>query len=130
MLEETEKGNLSVRPDTITFNSVINAAARSTFGDAIVRKEAFMIGLNAFRHVHNLDYCRPSSITYVSYLYLLENLVKSGENRDSMAERVYGLSHSFGLASDVVKAQLRKTCTPLVAQRIILSSCDNETKEK
>ncbi|KAL3807069.1 hypothetical protein ACHAXA_006661 [Cyclostephanos tholiformis] len=123
MLEETDKGDLSVRPDTITFNSVINAAARSKFGDAIVRKEAFSIGLNAFRHVHNLDYCRPSSVTYVSYLHLLENLVESSENRDSMAERIYALCHSFGLVNDAVKSQLRKTCTPLVAQRI-LSSCD------
>jgi pentatricopeptide repeat protein len=129
MLEETQRGNLSVRPDTITFNSVINAAAKSTFGDAIVRKEAFLIGLNAFRHVHKLDYCRPSSITYVSYLNLLENLVESGDNRDSMAERVYGLSHSRGLSSEAVKAQLRKTCTPLIAQRI-LSSCDDCTKER
>jgi pentatricopeptide repeat protein len=129
MLEETEKGNLSVRPDTITFNSVINAAAKSTFGDAIVRKEAFLIGLNAFRHVHTLDYCRPSSITYVSYLYLLENLVESGENRDNMAKRVYGISHSFGLASDAVTAQLRKTCTPMVVQSI-LSFCNDDTKDR
>lgn len=127
MLDETEKGDLSVRPDTITFNSVINAAARSTFGDAIVRKEAFSIGLNAFRHVHNLDYCRPSSVTYVSYLQLLENLVESSENRDSMAERVYILCHSFGLANDAVNAQLRRTCTPLIAHRI-LSSCDDTTE--
>jgi pentatricopeptide repeat protein len=127
MLEETEKGDLSVRPDTITFNSVINAAARSSFGDAIVRKEAFSIGLNAFRHVHNLDYCRPSSVTYVSYLNLLENLVESSENRDSVAERVYILCHSFGLSNDAVKAQLRRTCTPLIAQRI-LSSCDDTTE--
>eukprot|EP00571_Detonula_confervacea_P014535 CAMPEP_0172308110 /NCGR_PEP_ID=MMETSP1058-20130122/8815_1 /TAXON_ID=83371 /ORGANISM="Detonula confervacea, Strain CCMP 353" /LENGTH=640 /DNA_ID=CAMNT_0013020467 /DNA_START=89 /DNA_END=2011 /DNA_ORIENTATION=- len=129
MLEETEKGNLSIRPDTITFNSVINAAARSTFGDAIVRKEAFMIGLNAFRQVHTLDYCRPSSITYVSYLKLIANLVQGSDERDSMAERVFGISHSLGLVNDAVKFQLKKTCSHLVAHRI-LSSYDDDVKGK
>lgn len=129
MLEETEKGNLSIRPDTITFNSVINAAARSSSDDAFVRKEAFLIGLNAFRIIHSLDYCRPSSITYVSYLQLLEKLVESGVTRDSMAERVFRLSISHGLASDAVKSQLRKTCSPLVGQRI-LSSRGIDTNER
>lgn len=129
MLEETEKGNLSFRPDTITFNSVINAAARSSSDDAFIRKEAFLIGLNAFRLIHSLDYCRPSSITYVSYLQLLENLVESGDTRDNMAERVFRLCISHGLATDVVKSQLRKTCSPLVAQRIV-SSRENDIKDR
>ena len=123
MIEETEKGNIAVRPDTISYNTVINAAAKSAVGDAIVKKEAFLIGLNAFRRIHELDYCKPSSITYVSYLNLLVNLIAEGEDRNTMAKRVYGLAHSFGLANDAVKAQLRKTCTPLVVQRI-LSSCE------
>ncbi len=129
MLEETEKGNTSIRPDTITFNSVINAAVRSSSDDVFVRKEAFLIALQSFRHVHSLDYCRPSSITYVSYLKLLEKFVGSGDNRDSMAERVFRLSVSHGLATDAVKAQLRKTCSPLVAQRIA-SSCENDIENR
>ena len=129
MQEEAKTGNLSIRPDTITYNSVINAAARSRYGDAIVKKEAFLIGLNAFRQVHSLDYCKPSSLTYVSYLKLLHNLVESGDDRDSMAERVVGLSYSMGLANDAVKSQLRKTCSHLTAQRI-LSSNDEATRER
>jgi hypothetical protein len=129
MLEETEKGNMSIRPDTITFNSVINAAARSSSEDAFVRKEAFLIGLNAFRLVHSLDYCRPSVSTYVTYLQLLEKLVESGDNRNSMAERVFKLSISYGLATDAVRSQLMKTCPPLIAQRIV-SSCDIGIQDK
>lgn len=129
MLEETEKGNVSIRPDTITFNSVINAAATSKSRDPLVRKEAFLIGLNAFRQVHSLDYCKPSPITYVTYLKLLYNLVESGEERDGMAERVFGLSSSLGLVTDAVVTQLRKTCSPLAAQRI-LSSHSEGTHER
>lgn len=46
MIEETEKGNVAVRPDTICFNTVINAAAKSAVGDAIVKKEAFCLSSN------------------------------------------------------------------------------------
>lgn len=122
MLEESAKGNSSIRPDTITYNSVIKAAARSIHGDSIVRNEAYLIGLNAFKTLHESD-CKPSSITYITFLKLLENLVARGDSRDHMAERVFGLSVSLGLASDAVKSQLRKTCSHLVARRI-LSLCD------
>jgi len=124
MLEESKEGNLSIRPDAITFNTVINAAARSVYGDSIVRNEAYLIGLNAFKTLHELDYCKPSSITYVTFLKLLDNLVASDTSRDYMAERVFELSVSLGLANDAVITQLRRTCSPLVAQRI-LSSCDD-----
>jgi len=121
MLEESENGNSSIRPDTITFNSVIKAAARSTYGDSISRNEAYLIGLNAFKTLHRLDYCRPSSVTYVTFLKLLDNLIESGTSRDHMAERVFGLSVSLGLANDAVRSQLWKTCSPLVARRIMSS---------
>ena len=78
-----------------------------------------------FKTLHDLDYCKPSSITYVSFLKLLGNLVEDRESRDHMAERVFGLSHSLGLDSDAVKNQLRNVCSHLVCQRI-LSSCDDD----
>ena len=129
MMEESSKGRSSIKPDTITFNSVISAAARSTLGDSIVRKEAFNIGLNAFRLVHNQDHCRPSSVTYISYLKLLKNLTEEGDSREHMAERVYKLAVQRGLANDAVRSQLIKTCSPLAAQRII-SLCEKEYAEK
>ena len=125
MLEESAKGRKRIQPDSITFNTVISAAARSTYGDSIVRKEAFNIGLNAFRQVHTLDYCRPSFITYISYLKLLDNLTEKGEARDDMAERVYKIALSTGLANDAVKTQLRKTVSPLAAQRILYQQNEN-----
>lgn len=54
MMEESKNGNTRVRPDTITFNSVINAAAQTSLGDNIVKKEAYLIALNAFKTLHNL----------------------------------------------------------------------------
>ena len=124
MLEETSKGNTMIQPDTITYNSVISACARSPKKDEIIRKEAFSIGLNAFRQLHSLDYCKPSCITYISYLKLLCNLTERGRARDHMAERVYSLSVSFGLSNDAaVKAQLKRTCSsPSVFKSIILKA--------
>ena len=81
--------------------------------------------LPLLKTLHGLDYCKPSSITYITFLKLLDNLVESGTSRDYMAEKVFGLSDSSGLASEGVKAQLRKTCSPLVAKRI-LSSCEDK----
>jgi len=120
MLEESEKGNTLIRPDTITFNSVINAAARS-FGDPIVRREAYLIGLGAFKKIHEYEHCNPSSITYVLFLNVLKNLVEEGDARDNMAERTFQLSVSLGLANGKVREQVRKTCSPLVAERILSS---------
>jgi pentatricopeptide repeat protein len=108
MLEESEKGNTLIRPDTITFNSVINAAARS-FGDAVVRREAYLIGLGAFKKIHEYEHCKPSSITYVLFLNVLKNLVEEGDARDNMAERTFQLSVSLGLANGKVREQVRKT---------------------
>ena len=118
MLEESAKGNTLIRPDTITFNSVINAAARS-FGDATVRREAYLIGLGAFKKIHEYDHCKPSSITYVLFLNVLKNLVEEGDARDNMADRTYQLSVSLGLTNSKVKEQIRTICSPLVAERII-----------
>ena len=120
MLEESANGNTSIRPDTITFNSVINAAARS-FGDSIVRREAYLIGLGAFKKIHEYEYCRPSSITYVLFLNVLKNLVEEGEARDNMTERTFQLSLSLDLANGKVREQVRKICSPLVAERILSS---------
>lgn len=121
MLEESEKGNSSIRPDTITFNSVINAAARS-FGDSNVRREAYLIGLGAFKKIHEYEHCKPSSITYVLFLNVLKNLVEEGDARDNMAERTYQLSSSLGLANGKVREQIRRICSPLVADRILSST--------
>lgn len=120
MLEESEKGNISIRPDTITFNSVINAAARS-FGNSEVRREAYLIGLGAFKKIHEYEHCKPSSITYVLFLNVLKNLVEEGDARDNMAERTYQLSASLGLNNHKVREQVKKTCSPLVAERILSS---------
>jgi len=129
MMEETAKGNIMIQPDTITYNSVISACARSPKKDEIIRKEAFSIGLNAFRQLHSLDYCKPSSITYISYLKLLCNLTERGRARNHMAERVYSLSVSFGLNDAAVKAQLKRTCSsPSVFKSIILKE-ELKTKE-
>ncbi|KAL7540613.1 hypothetical protein ACHAWF_006736 [Thalassiosira exigua] len=120
MIEASESEiDASIRPDAVSFNAVINTAARSTFGSPTDRREAYLIGLNAFKMLHGRERCGPSPITYVSFLKLLRNLVEPGDARDRMAERTYGLSRSLGLANDAVKAQLRRTCSHLVAQRIL-----------
>jgi len=79
---------------------------------------------NSAETLHQLDHCKPSSVTYISFLKLLRNLVEADDSRDYMAERVFGLSHSFGLDTDAVKSQLRKTCTNSVAKRILASCVD------
>lgn len=132
MTEESNKGNKVIRPDTITFNTVINAAARS-FGDPSVRKEAYFIGLNSFKTLHRLDYCQPSSITYVLFLRLLENLVDSKDSRDYMAEKVFKLCVRQKLVNDAVVSQLKRTCSPMAARHILSSfvvDADNKNKKQ
>ena len=122
MLEESKNGNRRIRPDTITFNSVINAAAQSS-GDSIVKKEAYLIALNAFKTLHSLDYCKPSSVTYSSFLKVLQNLVEDEDARDYMAKKVFALCACMGLDNDTVRLQLKRTCSsPVVMQQIVESS--------
>ncbi|EJK52709.1 hypothetical protein THAOC_27989 [Thalassiosira oceanica] len=116
-----DSGNPMINPDTVTFNSVIKASALSSSEDADVRKEAYLIGLNAFKNVHSYDGCRPTSVTYVHFLRLLQNLVQDASSRDIMTEKVMGLCRSSGLVNEAVESQLKKT-SPTVARRILLSS--------
>lgn len=119
MLEEYKNGNKRIRPDTISFNSVINAAAQSS-GDSIVKKEAYLIALNAFKTLHSLDYCKPTSVTYSSFLKVLKNLVDDGDARDYMAKKVFALCASMNLDNDTVRLQLKRTCSsPVVLQQIL-----------
>jgi len=128
MIEESNNGNMAIRPDTITFNSVINAAARSSFGDYDVRKEAYMIGLNAFKSLHRSDYCQPSSITYVLFLRVLENLMESEESRDYMAGKVFELCRKHNLVNDAVVSQLKKTCSHDTFYVVTSSQCTHRKK--
>jgi hypothetical protein len=75
MIEGSNNGNSRIRPNAVTFNSVINAAAQSFYGDEIVKKEAYLIALNAFKTLHGLDDCKPTSVTYSTFLKALQNLI-------------------------------------------------------
>ncbi len=121
MIEESDNGNTAIRPDTITFNTVINAAARSSIGDHDDRKEAYLIGLNAFKSLHRSDYCQPSSITYILFLRVLENLMESEETRDYMAGRVFELCQKHNLVNEAVLSQLKKTCSHDVFRSLVSS---------
>ena len=124
MMEESKNGNTRIRPDTITFNSVINAAAQTSLGDNIVKKEAYLIALNAFKALHNLDYCKPSSVTYSSFLKVLQKLIDDDETRNYMAKKVFALSASVGLDNNSVRLQLRRTCSSQVLVQQILHSAN------
>ena len=119
-----DSGNPMIEPDAVTFNSVIKASALSSSGDADVRKEAYLIGLNAFKNIHYYGSCKPTSVTYVHFLRLLQNLVKNDDERDFMAEKVWGICNSSDLVNKAVESQLKKT-SPTVARRILLS-CGND----
>lgn len=126
MMEASNSGNTRIRPDTITFNSVINAAAQS-YGDSIVKKEAYLIALNAFKTLHGLDYCKPESVTYLSFLKVLQNLIDDTETRDYMAKKVFALCVKMGLDNDLVRIQLNRTCSsPTAAKQIIESTAISE----
>ena len=120
-----DSGNPNIEPDAITFNSVIKASAHSSSDDADVRKEAYLIGLNAFKNVHSFGGCRPTSVTYVHFLRLLKNLVEEEDERDFMSEKVWGLCYSSNLVNEAVESQLKKT-SPTVARRILLSCNDGD----
>ena len=123
MMEESKNGNPRIRPDTITYNSVINAAAQTSLGDNIVKKEAYLIALNAFKTLHSLDYCKPSSVTYSSFLKVLQVLIDDEESRDYMAKKVFALSASVGLDKNNVRLQLKRTCSSqIIAQQILDSA--------
>ena len=123
MEKEFEAGNIMYKPDTITYNSVISAAANS-FGDKKIKKMAFSIALNAFRKLHlsESDNIRPTSVTYTHFIKALRKLTRAGEARDGMLKRSFELGSKNGLINRYVLSQLKLACSPEVYQEII-SQC-------
>jgi hypothetical protein len=87
MEEEFQDGNVIYRPDIITYNSVINAAANS-FGDNFLKKKAFHIALESFKKALSSTHVQRTSRTYFLFLKAVRKLVNPGSSeRDALVKK-------------------------------------------
>jgi hypothetical protein len=86
MEEEFQDGNIMYKPDIITYNSVINAAANS-FGDSGLKKKAFRIALESFKKALSPTHVQRTSRTYFLFLKAVRKLVNPGFERESIVKK-------------------------------------------
>mmetsp|Transcript_11174 Transcript_11174/g.14041 ORF Transcript_11174/g.14041 Transcript_11174/m.14041 type:complete len:680 (-) Transcript_11174:39-2078(-) len=98
------------KPDIITYNSVILAAANS-FGDSNIKSKAFRIALTAFKKIQSSPQLQQSSRTYSIFLKAIRKLVSPGFDRDSIVKKTLEYCRRDGLFNQHVLTQAQLTCS-------------------
>lgn len=120
-------GRESVRPNIITYNSLLRVCA-NTYGGSEEKQEALKLAIELFRKVLRDDSMEASSITF---LFFFKCVRKHGRVDPQFQLKVF--QHSFdycckrGLLSDYILAQLKMALTADVLKGLLgLESIPNE----
>lgn len=101
-------GNDDIKPNILSYNTVLNACAFSGHYGISTKKEAFLIAISTYNEIRNCEYVEPDSVTYGSMLKICSNLMpKSGKSRTSLAKQIFKECCSKGLVNEFVLNALR-----------------------
>jgi len=113
MEREYKAGNLSCRPNVISYNSVLNAAAFSSKDcEQGEQEEAFKVACLTFDELRMSDYLQPSHISYGTFLKAIKNLMPDSDVRDNLVQGLFRKASMEGLVSDFVLKEMRDLATP------------------
>ena len=113
MEREYKAGNLSCRPNVISYNSVLNAAAFSSKDcEQGEQEEAFKVACLTFDELRMSDYLQPTHISYGTFLKAIKNLMPDSDVRDNLVQGLFRKASMDGLVSDFVLKEMRDLATP------------------
>lgn len=98
------------KPDIITHNSVINAAAKA-FGNPETKLKAFKTAMNVFKKIKLSPDMEPTSRTYSMLIKAVHKLVGTVEQRDLMVRKLLEFCLGDGLLNRHILEQLELTCS-------------------
>jgi hypothetical protein len=91
--------------DTITYNSLLNAAANS-FGSLDLKRQSLQIGRDALNALLSDDSCQPSSLTYNYYFKMVRRLSASTEEKIHLIKVGFDSCCKHGCLNDFILRQL------------------------
>lgn len=105
-----EHPTLCLKPDVITYNSVISAAANS-FGDARIKAKALRIATDAYRKVQMAKDLQPTSQTYALFAKAIRKLIADERQRCAFNSKILHTCCRDGLMSKYTLSQLQMSFT-------------------
>ena len=100
-LHENE-GSHETRPNIICFNTVLNACAFSAKADEAERRQALAVSVEIFNIMRQGMYVSPDAVSYGNMLKCCANLMSPGEQRNTMASRLFESCSNEGLVGGMV----------------------------
>jgi len=101
-----------IEPDTITFNTVLAAAANS-FGPPEAKQQALEIGSKTFQMLMNDPSCEPTSLSYHYWFKTLKRLCPDSKNRQNLALSALRSCCDHGCLNDQLLAYVTGTLIPV-----------------
>ena len=101
-------GKDQMRPNEITYNTVLNACAFSAYTPNEEKKKALSIAVSIFNEMHKSDIVQPDAVSYGNMLKCIANLVPKGEVRNKMAVDVFTKCRNLGLVNGLVFDEIRR----------------------
>jgi len=101
-----EGKNTNIKPNTIIYNSVMNACA-FTVGNELEQVKALNIAYNMLTELESSPYGNPDSITYGTYLKVCANQMPDSELRRNIVEATLKKCIRDGQVGELVLQQLR-----------------------
>jgi hypothetical protein len=100
-----EMMTMGIACDTITYNSLLNAAANS-FGSPDLKRQSLQIGRDAWHALLSDDSCQPSSLTYNYYFKMVRRLSCCAEEKIRLFKVGFDSCCEHGCLNEFIWRQL------------------------
>ncbi len=121
-------GSDKMKPNQVTYNTVLNACAFSAFTEATEKKQAMRIAVNLFNEMQKSD-IKPDAITYGMMIKCIANLMPRGEVRNKMASGLFNNAKEKGLVNGLVFDEIRRAI-PGANMGGLLKDCFRNNKKR
>lgn len=106
-----ERGNVSAKPTTATYNGVIYACRFPVITANTTGTMAAELAIETFNRLRQLEYAEPDEMTYTNLLQVLARNLTPGTKRETLIEEVFLSCCQDGLVSNAVLRELRYAST-------------------
>lgn len=115
-------GSHDTKPNVICYNTVLNACAFSAQGSEAERRQALAVAVEIFNQMRQGKYVSPDAVSYGNMLKTCANLMPPGEQRSSIAARLFSSCCEDGLVGGMCLDEIRR-CVPPRAFLPLLADC-------
>ncbi len=113
--------NRNVRPNEISYTSVLNSCAYSIADDQYIRRRALDTAIFTFEELKDSPYCKPNHVSYSMFLACIANLIPSDDEqrRITVVEPVFLQCCKDGQVNQLVLNQLKLAAPEDLFQKLL-----------